>query len=100
MSFQRSLRRRTNGVLGGPRGRRVLVVDDEPLIARLLAEILTGDGHEVVTAPNGAVALEKLQEGVFDLILSDMWMPELDGFALYRELQKHQPDSQPILALA
>jgi CheY-like chemotaxis protein/two-component sensor histidine kinase len=68
-------------------GRTVLVVDDEVEVARLLAEMLSADGHRVETAANGAAALDKLRERAYDLILSDLRMPELDGPGLYRALE-------------
>src|SRR5262249_54537439 len=74
------------------RGRTILVVDDEPEVADVLAEMLTLDGHEVETAANGVVALHKLQQQDYDLILSDLRMPELDGPGLYRELERSHPD--------
>lgn len=69
----------------------ILVVEDEPEIAGLLAEVLSEDGHHVETAPNGAVALERLRAGRYDLIISDLRMPELDGPGLYRELERSYP---------
>ena len=74
------------------RGKTVLVVDDEPEVASMLAEMLSADGHAVDTAGNGAIALEKLGERTYDLILSDMKMPELDGPGLYRELERRYPE--------
>jgi CheY-like chemotaxis protein len=65
---------------------RILVVDDEPAIATLLADVLTGDGHDVDVAPNGRIALERVRARAYDLILSDIEMPGLDGIALYEEL--------------
>ena len=65
---------------------RILVVDDEPAIAMLLADVLAADGHEVDVAPDGAVALERLRATAYDLVLSDIEMPRLDGIALYDEL--------------
>ena len=49
------------------------------------------DGHTVDTAANGRLALAKLQERAYDLILSDLRMPELDGPGLYRALEQHAP---------
>jgi two-component system, cell cycle sensor histidine kinase and response regulator CckA len=72
-------------------GKAVLVVDDEPELATLLAEILGEDGHRVDTAENGAAALEKLREGAYDLIISDLRMPQLDGPGLYREVARRHP---------
>jgi DNA-binding NtrC family response regulator len=71
---------------------RILVVDDEPGIAGVLAEVLQLDGHTVETVGNGEAALEKLAAGRYDLILSDVRMPDLDGPALYREIKRRRPD--------
>jgi DNA-binding NtrC family response regulator len=73
------------------KGGRVLVVDDEPGIAGILAEVLQLDGHEVETVGNGEAALGKLALGRYELILSDIRMPELDGPSLYRELERRDP---------
>jgi CheY-like chemotaxis protein len=69
------------------RGRRVLVVEDEPLIAALLTEMLAADGHEVDAVATGRQALGKIEEHAYDLIVSDLRMPELDGPGLYRALE-------------
>jgi two-component system NtrC family sensor kinase len=74
------------------RNKDVLVVDDEADLADLLADILSADGHRVDTASNGAVALSKLRERVYDLILTDLRMPDMDGPAFYRELERSHPD--------
>ncbi|MGE3539630.1 MAG: PAS domain S-box protein [Candidatus Tectimicrobiota bacterium] len=69
----------------------VLIVDDEPGIARALAHLLRRDGHTVDTASNGRLALRKLQEQPYDLILCDLRMPDLDGPGLYQALQQQLP---------
>jgi signal transduction histidine kinase len=71
------------------RGKRVLIVDDEPLVAGLLAELLQGDGHDVEIAGNGRAALERLGGRGFDLIISDFKMPVLDGAGLWEGLGRH-----------
>jgi CheY-like chemotaxis protein len=71
---------------------QILVVDDEPLIAQLVADTLAGEGYEIDIAPNGLVALERIAGKDYDLILSDLRMPELDGLGLYRELQQQRPE--------
>ena len=76
------------------RQKSILIVDDEPDVAEILADLLAVDGHRVQTAPNGARALEKLRGGAYDAILSDLKMPELDGPSLYRTLA-HQ--SHPLI---
>jgi CheY-like chemotaxis protein len=68
-----------------------VLVDDEPVIANALARLLRRDGHTVDTAANGRLALMKLQERAYDLILSDLRMPELDGPGLYRALETRYP---------
>jgi two-component system NtrC family sensor kinase len=70
---------------------RILVVDDNPDIAGMLADLLALAGHDTQVAPNGARALERLAERDFDLIISDLMMPELDGAGLWRELRRRHP---------
>jgi len=74
------------------RGAQILVVDDEPGIAEVLAEVFQLDGHVVEIVGNGEAALEKLVAERYDLILSDVRMPDLDGPALYREVERRHPD--------
>ena len=69
----------------------ILVVDDEPLVAAIMADILGLEGYEVETSKNGREALEKIAARSYDLILSDLQMPELDGVGLYHELERQQP---------
>ncbi len=71
---------------------RILVVDDEPFIVQLVADMLSEEGYQVDTAANGLLALEQIQQHPYDLILSDLRMPALDGLALYRELEQKWPD--------
>jgi CheY-like chemotaxis protein len=67
------------------------VVDDEPEIREALAEILTSAEHRVVTAASGREALERLAAENYDVILTDIRMPDLDGRALYREIASAGP---------
>ena len=67
------------------RGKRVLVVDDEPGVAGVVAEVLALDGHVVETAAHGGAALAKVGAQTYDLILSDIRMPDVDGPSFYRE---------------
>ncbi|MBI3079114.1 MAG: response regulator [Deltaproteobacteria bacterium] len=73
------------------RGKTILVVDDEPEVGELLADLLHLDGHQVDTVVNGALALDRLRERGYDLILTDIRMPELDGPGLYREIVRCHP---------
>ena len=61
---------------------RILVVDDEDSIRAFVQRALMMDGHDVLTAGDGAEALERLIEQEFDLMLSDIRMPLMDGIAL------------------
>jgi len=71
---------------------RVLIVDDEADIAEVLQEIVEGEGHEVTLAANGREALERIAGQPFDLVLSDLIMPELDGAGLWRALRTSRPE--------
>lgn len=73
------------------RGGRVLVVDDEPEIAALLAERLRQDGLRVATATSGRGALAAIAEGGVDLVVSDLRMPDMDGTTLAREIHRRWP---------
>jgi CheY-like chemotaxis protein len=64
----------------------LLVVDDDPLVTELIVETLTREGYRVDSAPNGVAALEKIQHQRYDLILSDLHMPQLNGVGLYLAL--------------
>ncbi len=75
----------------GPR-RRILVVDDEENIRKLLSGILSMDGHAVDTAKNGVQALERLSGARYDLLITDIKMPEMDGQALYQRLREVDAD--------
>jgi CheY-like chemotaxis protein len=73
----------------------ILVIDDEPGIASALVHVLSRSGHTVETAANGRLALAKLAERAFDLILCDLRMPELDGPGFYQELARRYPQLLP-----
>src|SRR5207245_10915560 len=74
------------------KGKRILVVDDERLVLQLLGEMLGADHHTVDTVSDGTQALEQLGRASYDLILSDVRMPYLDGPGLYRALERPLPD--------
>lgn len=66
---------------------RILVVDDDPQIRRVMRVTLTGQGYEVDDAKNGEAALEKIRDDRFDLVLLDMNMPGIGGLATCREIR-------------
>ena len=69
---------------------RILLVDDNPIVSQVIVDILSLDGYGVDTAPNGIAALEKMEGRSYDLVLTDLHMPEMDGAELYQELAKRQ----------
>ena len=73
-------------------GKRILVVDDEEEVAMILAELFSIDRHEVDTAKSGALALEKIRRQRYDLVVSDLLMPEMDGPGLYRAVEAMDPE--------
>ena len=73
---------------------RVLIADDEASMRALVARAIAMDGHETVTAQDGAEALEILthEGGAFDLLLTDIQMPIMDGIALALSAARDFPD--------
>jgi PAS domain S-box-containing protein len=71
---------------------RVLVVDDEPVIRDLLVDLLEAKGVRVETSDNGREALEKLENGGFDVVVLDLKMPEMGGREVYERLREARPD--------
>src|SRR5512132_3789794 len=69
----------------------VLLVEDDVRVAEVLADGLEADGHTVEVAANGLLALAKIETHTYDVIISDLRMPELDGRGLYREIDRWQP---------
>ncbi|MDX1656263.1 MAG: ATP-binding protein, partial [Candidatus Competibacteraceae bacterium] len=74
-----------------PCPRHILLVDDEPGIIELLEEILTAAGHRVDCTSSGNQALARIAANHYDLILSDLKMPDLDGPGLFERLQQDHP---------
>ena len=72
--------------------RSILIVDDEVEIRETLAEILIEARHRVVTVSSGREALERMAAEHYDVILTDIRMPDLDGPALYREIERRWPE--------
>ena len=65
----------------------ILLVEDSPEVSMTVREILVGAGHTVFSAGTGNEAMAQLKERSFDLIVSDIWMPEMDGIALLKEVR-------------
>ncbi|AHM75383.1 two-component system response regulator GlrR [Yersinia hibernica] len=76
----------------------LLLVDDDPSLLKLLGMRLTSEGFNVTTAESGQEALRLLMREKIDLVISDLRMDEMDGMALFAEIQKHQP-GMPVIIL-
>lgn len=75
----------------------VLVIDDEALVCETLTEYLAADGHTAVSASNGIEGLQKFKQDAFDLVITDMAMPGMDGAGLATGIKEIAPDIPVIL---
>ena len=80
--------------------RRILIVDDEPNLRRVLAAHVRSFGHEPESAQDGAAGIVRLQDEVFHLVITDLKMPHIDGMGLLRWVQQNQPGLPVILITA
>lgn len=71
---------------------KLLLIDDEVELSQTLADLLEPLGHDIDLAANGAIAIEKLKKNKFDVIISDLRMPVMDGPTMYAELSKSLPE--------
>ena len=76
---------------------RILVADDEASVCAFVGRALTQRGHEVTTVPDGLAALAALAGAPFDLLLTDIVMPQLDGIALALKASKDYPAMRILL---
>ena len=72
--------------------KRILIVDDDEPIRAMLAKIVGRQDLDVVTARDGAEAIERIDENGFSVILLDLMMPRVDGYGVLRHLQAHHPE--------
>ena len=77
---------------------KILIVDDEEMIRKIVAKYAAFEGHEVTEASDGMQAIELCRSGSFDIVIIDIMMPELDGFSACREIRKFS--SVPIIMLS
>lgn len=78
----------------------ILVVDDEPGIRTLVQEILEEEGYEVRLAENGETARRAMQDKAPDLVLLDIWMPDLDGISLLKEWVSSGQANMPVVMMS
>ena len=77
---------------------KVLIVEDERAAADYLETVLSGLGHELRVTSNGIEALIALEANAFDLIVSDLRMPQMDGFELLTHVKQRWPE-MPVIVL-
>jgi len=70
------------------RSRKILVVDDESSIRCLLSDVLSSEGFEVTEAKDGQESLEQMEKNNFDLVITDIQMPRLDGIAMLKRMEE------------
>ena len=79
---------------------RILIVDDEPHVMRVLQLCLAREGHQIDCAPNGAAALEKIRVDAPDLLITDIQMPGMNGKELCSAIHAEFPQRRfPILVM-
>jgi len=76
---------------------RVLVADDDQSIRQLLCTIVRREGIEVDCVPDGAEAIEQLEQKSYSVILLDLMMPRIDGFGVIEHLKQHVPAVKPLI---
>ena len=78
---------------------RILVAEDDKALNRFVCSMLTQNGYEAVPCENGAEALSEFQSKQFDMVISDIMMPDMDGFRLARSIREKGYDI-PIIAIS
>jgi len=79
--------------------RRILVVDDEPGIRQSLGGVLEDEGYSVESVGSGEACLEKLQDGEFELVLLDVWLPAMDGMEVLARVQEMADTERPVMVM-
>ncbi|MGB8842657.1 MAG: response regulator [Aliidongia sp.] len=78
---------------------RVLIVDDDDVIGILLSGLVEAMGHEAIKVQNGVDALQAYQHHAIDLVITDIYMPDMDGLELIRKINAAKP-AAPIIAMS
>jgi UDP-3-O-acyl N-acetylglucosamine deacetylase len=80
-----------------PQGKTILVIDDEEGIRETVREILSDEGYRVFDAEDGSKAMDLIRQVHPQVVLLDIWMPEMDGIGLLREIKQSEPDLPVII---
>jgi CheY-like chemotaxis protein len=78
----------------------ILVIDDEKGILQLMHQALTKYGHHVETADDGQEGIRKFDDGCFDIVITDIRMPVIDGNAVVAHIRKSENQSIPVIAIS
>jgi len=78
----------------------VLVIDDEKGILQLIRQALTKFGHNVETAADGQEGIRKFDDGSFDIVITDIRMPGVDGNGVVKHIRKSEKQSIPVIAIS
>jgi len=76
---------------------KILVVDDEDTLRNMLTDVLVEEGYEVFAAPNGEEAVKKLREEYFELVITDIMMPGLNGIGVLKAAKEIEPGTDIIV---
>ena len=78
----------------------ILVIDDEKGILQLMHQALTKYGHNVETADDGQEGIRKFDDGCFDIVITDIRMPVIDGNGVVAHIRKSEKQSIPVIAIS
>ena len=78
----------------------ILVIDDEKSILQLIYQALTSFGHKVETAADGQEGIEKFDGGNFDIVITDIRMPGVDGNGVVKHIRNSNRQSIPVIAIS
>lgn len=76
---------------------KILVVDDEPVVVRSCERVLRAEGYNIEGVLSGREAILKMEQNTYDLVLTDLKMPEMDGITLIRWIRKSRPDTGVVI---
>lgn len=80
--------------------RSILVVEDEPKLRRLVELQLADDGYDVKSAPDAESALKLVNEGAFDLVITDLKLPKMSGLEFLQEVKRSDPQMPVVIMTA
>jgi CheY-like chemotaxis protein len=78
---------------------KLLVIDDDPAMRRTVSRALKGAGHSVTVCENGRAAIRRIEKDAPDLLITDIFMPEMEGLETIREVRRLRPEL-PIIAMS